>query len=78
MDSKRYNNIKLAAGISEGIVTFILILAFVWAGLSLRLENLISGSYSNNYLVFILFVLISGFALGVLFFSLKLLQGLLP
>ena len=71
MDSKRYNNIKLAAGISEGILTFILILAFVWAGLSLRLENLISGSYSNNYLVFILFVLISGFALGVLFFPLS-------
>jgi len=71
MDSKRYNNIKLAAGISEGIVTFILILAFVWAGLSLKLENLISGSYSNNYLVFILFVLITGFALGVLFFPLS-------
>ena len=71
MDSKRYNNIKLAAGISEGILTFILILAFVWAGLSLRLENLISGTYSNNYLVFILFVLVSGFALGVLFFPLN-------
>ena len=71
MDSKRYNNIKLAAGISEGIVTFILILAFVWIGLSLRLENLISGSYSNIYLVFILFVLVSGFALGVLFFPLN-------
>jgi STE24 endopeptidase len=71
MDSKRYNNIKLATGISEGILTFILILAFVWAGLSLKLENLISGSYSNSYLVFILFVLISGFALGVLFFPLS-------
>jgi len=71
MDSKRYNNIKLAAGISEGILTFILILAFVWGGLSLRLENLISGAYSNNYLVFILFVLVSGFALGMLFFPLN-------
>jgi len=71
MDSKRYNNIKLATGISEGILTFILILAFVWAGWSLRLENYLSGGYSNNYLIFILFVLITGFGLGILFFPLN-------
>ncbi len=71
MDSKRYNNIKLAAGIAEGILTFIIFLVFIASGLSVRLESLLTGSGLNSYLVFILFVLVSGFALGTILFPLK-------
>ncbi len=71
MDSKRYNNIKLAAGISEGILTFIISLVFVSSGLSRGLENFLAGSGRNSYVIFILFVLVSGFALGVILFPLK-------
>jgi hypothetical protein len=66
MDAKRYNNIKLAIGISESFASFILILLFVWLGYSLRLENYLSQFISNSYLLFICFILVVGFAGSVL------------
>ena len=41
-NAKKYNNIKLAIGIGEGIISFILLLLFVWLGYSLELENYLS------------------------------------
>lgn len=75
MDSKRYNNIKLAVGIIEGILTFVLILVFVSTGLSYSLEVFLSKTLSNNYLLFIIFVSIVGSSLGILFFPLSYYSG---
>ena len=68
MDSKKYNNIKLAIGIIKGIFSFILILLFVLTGLSLNLQNYLGRFFSNSYLLFILFVGVTGIAAGIIFF----------
>jgi len=75
MDAKRYNNIKLAVGISEGIASFILILLFVWLGYSLRLENYLSEFISSSYLLFICFILVVGFAGSILSFPVSYYSG---
>ncbi len=68
MDSKKYNNIKLTVGISKGILSFILILLFVATGLSFNLQNYLGSFFSNSYLLFILFVAVTGTAAGIIFF----------
>ena len=68
MDSKKYNNIKLGISIGKGISSFIIILLFVTTGLSFSLQNYISGFLSNSYLIFLVFVFVTGLAAGILFF----------
>ena len=75
MNSKEYNNIKLTAGIGKGIASFILILYFVTSGLSSALLALLSHYSSNNYLLFLLFVGVTGIAAGILFFPLNFYTG---
>jgi STE24 endopeptidase len=75
MDAKRYNNIKLAIGISEGIASFILIFLFIWLGYSLRLENFLSEFISNSYLLFICFIVVVGFAGSILSFPVSYYSG---
>lgn len=75
MDAKRYNNIKLAVGIGEGIASFILILLFVWLGYSLKLENYISKFIENSYLLFIAFIMVVGFAASFLSFPISYYTG---
>lgn len=70
MDSKKYNNIKIGLGVLEGVLTFLISLFFVVSGLSQRLVDEISGPVSGIYAVFILYVLMAGFVLGVLLFPL--------
>ena len=68
MESKKYNNIKLSVSIGKGIASFLITFLFVTTGLSTSLQNYLYGVTSGSYLVFLLFVLIIGFALSVLFF----------
>lgn len=68
MDSKKYNNIKLAISISKGIFSFILILLFVSTGLSSGLQNYLERFLSNSYFQFIIFVGVTGVAAGIIFF----------
>ena len=75
MDAKRYNNIKLAVGVGEGIVSFILILLFVWLGYSLKLENYLSNFFKNSYLLFLSFVIAVGFVGSVLSFPISYYTG---
>lgn len=75
MDAKRYNNIKLAIGIGEGITSFFLILLFVWMGYSLKLENYLSNFVENPYLLFIGFILVIGFVGSVLSFPISYYTG---
>lgn len=74
-NAKKYNNIKLAIGISEGIASFILILLFLWLGYSREFEIFLSQFTSNNYLLFILFVLTIGLAGSVLSFPVSYFSG---
>lgn len=73
--AKKYNNIKLAIGIGEGIASFILLLLFVWLGYSLQLELFLSKYFSNPYLLFIAFVLVIGFVGSVISFPVSWYSG---
>ncbi len=69
--AKKYNNIKLAAGIAKGVVSFILVLLFVALGYSVQLENIIRLQFTNDYLVLLLYMAIIGIASSVVFFPLS-------
>jgi len=73
--AKKYNNIKLAIGIGEGIFSFILILLFVWLGYSLQLEFFLSNYFANSYLLIIAFVLVIGFIGSILSFPVSWYTG---
>lgn len=66
--AKRYSNIKLAGGIIKGVVSFVLLLLFVWLGLSRSLYNLLLSITADEYFVFILFLFSAGFVSSILFF----------
>lgn len=75
MDAKKYNNLKLAIGIGEGIVSFILLLLFVSLSYSLQLENYLSGFIESQYLLFIVFILVIGFVGSVISFPVSWYSG---
>ncbi|QQS38234.1 MAG: M48 family metallopeptidase [Ignavibacteriales bacterium] len=75
MDSKKYNNTKLAIGISKSIVVFVLIFLFVFLDYSLKLDNYLFQTFENPYLRFIIFILIIGFAGSILFSPLSYYSG---
>ena len=75
MNAKRYNNIKLAIGIGEGIVSFILILLFVWIGYSRELEMYLSNYFTNPYLLFIAYLFVIGFVGSILSFPISYYSG---
>ena len=68
MDAKKYNNIKLFFSIAKSIITFILIFLFIALGYSEILVNYIEQSINHQYLILLVFVFITGFAMSVLFF----------
>ncbi len=67
MDAKKYNNIKLGIGISKAIISFVLILIFVWLGYSQILEDYISLSFDDKYIVLLLFIFSIGIITSILF-----------
>lgn len=67
-EAKKYNNIKLAVGITKGVISFILLLLFVLLGYSTRLENFIRNFFDNDYLVLTAYVFVIGAVSSVLFF----------
>jgi len=73
--AKNYNNIKLAIGIGEGIVSFILLLLFVYLGYSLQLETFLSNYFSNPYLLFISFLFVLGIVGSVISFPVSYYSG---
>jgi STE24 endopeptidase len=73
--AKKYNNIKLAIGIGEGIAGFVLLLLFIQLGFSLQLEEYLSQFTSNSYLLFIIFVLAVGLGGSVLTFPVSWYSG---
>lgn len=65
--AKKYNNVKLVIGISKGITSWLLILLFVLSGLSVKLFNEVALFTANSYLQFLIFTLLSGIALSLIF-----------
>lgn len=75
MDSKRYNNIKLGIGIGKAIAGFILLYFFIQLGYSLKLWSYLKNFSSSEYLVFVLFILILGFASSIIFLPVNIYSG---
>lgn len=75
MDSKRYNNIKLALGIIQGVLTFCLLFIFVYSGLSTKTEQYLSEFITNEYLLFLIFVIAVSLAFSIIFFPLSYYLG---
>src|SRR5690349_8741980 len=58
--AKKYDRIKLTVGITEGILSFIILIIFVSAGYSKKLELFVYQYTSNPYLALVYFGLIIG------------------
>jgi STE24 endopeptidase len=71
MDAKKYNKIKLAVAIAKGITSFILIFLFLASGLSLILENYLKRIFPNTYILFIVFIIVTGTVAGIIFFPIN-------
>ncbi|MBI9071571.1 MAG: M48 family metallopeptidase [Melioribacteraceae bacterium] len=71
MNSKKYNNIKLGISILESLISFILLFLFVFLGCSQNLEAIIREYSDNDYLVFLLFTIITGTGFSIIFFPLN-------
>ncbi|MFZ1517825.1 MAG: M48 family metallopeptidase [Ignavibacteriaceae bacterium] len=75
MNSKKYNNTKLAIGIGKAIISFVLLYLFIDLGFSLALQNYIQTFIENTYLVFIIFVFVIGIFSSVLFMPINIYSG---
>ncbi|HMN47642.1 MAG TPA: M48 family metallopeptidase [Ignavibacteriaceae bacterium] len=75
MDSKKYNNTKLAIGIGKAVISFILLYLFIDFGYSLSLQKYIQSFTENSYLVFIIFVFVIGIFSSVLFMPINIYSG---
>lgn len=73
--SKKYNNLKLGIGIGKGIISFMLILFFVYFGFSQKLLTALTIYTSNQYLLFIMFTVAAGTAASILFAPLSYYTG---
>lgn len=74
-NAKKYNNTKLAIGIGEGIISFILLLLFIWLGYSFELESYLSEYFSNPYLLFLAFLFVIGLVGSILSFPISYYTG---
>lgn len=75
MDSKKYNNTKLALSLFETLAGFVLIYLFIAFGWSIKLESLIREYTHSDYVVFLLFVIIIGVAGSIIFFPISFYSG---
>ncbi|MBS4034292.1 MAG: M48 family metallopeptidase [Ignavibacterium sp.] len=75
MDSKKYNNTKLALSIFDTIAGFIFIYLFVALSWNIKLEDYIRNYTSSDYLVFIMFVIAVGVAGAIIFFPVNFYSG---
>ncbi|AFH49751.1 STE24 endopeptidase [Ignavibacterium album JCM 16511] len=71
MNSKKYNNIKLAISISETVLLFILTFLFLSFGYSKALSDWLYTFTQSDYIVLVLFTIIIGVAVSIIFFPLN-------
>lgn len=72
MNSKKYNNTKLAISISKAIISFALLYLFVALKYSNQLQNYIQTFTNNQYLVFLIFVFVIGIFSSILFMPISI------
>ena len=75
MDSKKYNNTKLAIGIGKAVISFFLLYLFIILDYSKWLQNYIQTFTENPYLVFLIFVFIIGIFSSVIFMPINIYTG---
>ena len=75
MNSKKYNNTKLAIGIGKTAISFILLYLFIALGYSNLLQNYIQTYTQNLYLVFLIFVFVLGIFSSILFMPVNIYTG---
>ena len=75
MDSKKYNNTKLAIGIGKAVISFVLLYLFIALEYSLSFQNYIQTFTENSYLVFMIFVFVIGIFSSVLFMPVNIYIG---
>ncbi len=75
MNSKKYNNTKLAISISKAVISFILLYLFIALGYSNWLQSYIQTFVENQYLVFLIFVFVLGIVSSFLFMPVNIYTG---
>jgi len=75
MDSKKYNNTKLAIGIGKAVISFVLLYLFIALGYSLSLQKYIQTFTENSYLAFMIFVFTIGIGSSILFMPVNIYIG---
>ncbi len=75
MDSKKYNNTKLAIGIGKAVISFILLYLFIALGYGNLLQDYIQTITENSYLVFMIFVFALGIFSSILFMPVNFYTG---
>lgn len=65
--AKKYSNTKLVLGISEAVVSFILLFIFVRLEYSTKLESYLSVSIHSDYLILLVYILVLGISTSILF-----------
>ena len=73
--AKKYSSTKLILGISEAVVSFILLFIFVRLEYSTRLESYLSISIHNDYLILLVYILVLGISTSILFSPLNYYVG---
>lgn len=73
--AKKYSKIKLTVGITEGIISFIILFLFIVLGYSKKLELFVYGYTSNPYIALVYFGLIIGIVSSVISFPLDYFFG---
>ncbi|WP_290663795.1 M48 family metallopeptidase [Ignavibacterium sp.] len=71
MNSKKYNKIKLTISIAETVLLFILTFLFLYLGYSRRLSELLYSFTESDYIVLILFSVITTSVISIVFFPLN-------
>src|SRR5437667_5503272 len=66
--AKKYERIKLTVSITESIISFILLLLFVWFGYSKKLELISYSKTTNPYFALLIYVGILGIVSAILSF----------
>lgn len=75
MNSKKYNNTKLAIGIVKTALSFILLYLFIALGYNQWLQNYIQTFIQNQYLIFLVFVAAIGLFSTIVFLPINFYSG---
>lgn len=75
MNSKKYNNTKLAISIGKAILSFVLLYIFISFNYNQLLQNSIQTFIQNQYMVFLSFVAIIGLFSTIVFMPINIYSG---